>query len=84
MPPPRPCLQVLLRWHLGRHLATWRRGVLISKLQRALGSVQQLQAAIESVREELQRKAAEVRGHRVGMEGWGRCDSRAGYCGHEV
>jgi hypothetical protein len=54
--------QVLRRWRLGRALTAWRRGVLVSKLQRSLELVQQLQSAIENVKAELERRALEVRG----------------------
>ena len=53
-------LQVLQRWRLGKALALWRRGVLVSKLQRSLELVKQLQHAIEGVKSELEQKAAEV------------------------
>jgi hypothetical protein len=54
---------LLQRRLMGRLLAGWRRATLAGKLCHTLGVVQQLQAAVDRVREELAHKAQQV--------GWG-------------
>lgn len=54
---------LLQRRQMGRLVAGWRRATLAGKLCRTLGVVQQLQAAVDRAREELEHTAQQV--------GWG-------------
>lgn len=53
--------QVLARRCAERVVGAWRRGVLAAKLGKTLEAVQELQGAVQHVREELYHRAAEVR-----------------------